>query len=462
MRRTWLVFVSDDEPSASTALPRIGSPGDRGATGERRTIPFGAWAALGCLTAAALLTVGCWDFQLSPTAFAAKTARFGADELLAVYYRQDLRFVHDQVRTYIHRSGTAPAAETPRKAWARLEHEVPGARITVDNPGGDMITPPPFIYESADAPYLTALRAQLSLDGVIAGAETDFDAILLLSRWVGRQFDHGLDAAPGGHHVCDPTGVVLAGRAGHRFSCEIAARLLAHAAMSVGLPARVLSVSRDGYTPEHALTEIWSDRFNKWIAVDPDFNILFENTTGTPQSAVEVMGHGADLPRDRSLVMRRIAPPKPHTRDIDTLMLYRYVSVDMRTDWCSRILAPGSPAGGDLATWWTARPDLSPLLTARHRVTPEQFGWTLNAVTAFPLRAERTSGSSVTIRFALAAYAPAFMRFEYRIADGTWRAINDGPVAIDLPVGRTELAFRVLNRSGFASRPTSMLASVER
>ena len=152
----------------------------------------------------------------------------------------------------------------------------------------------PFVFESPDAPHLVALRKRFDLDSVVAGSGGEYGAQMRLATWIGTRFQHGTDKVPGGRQVCDPVAVIDAGQKGARFWCEIAARTMTQAATAVGWPARVITASRDAYTWEHAVAELWSNQFDKWFVVDPDFNVVFE-ADGVPLSAWELVHQGPAL-----------------------------------------------------------------------------------------------------------------------------------------------------------------------
>jgi len=271
---------------------------------------------------------------------------------------------------------------------------------------------PEFVFERHDSPHLTAFRQRYGLDSLLGGASNEYDAQLRLAAWVGSRFEHGTDSVPGGNHVCSPTDVVQAGAAGAAYWCEIAARLMVQAATAVGIPARVITASRDAYTWEHAVAELWSNQFNKWFVVDTDFNVVFE-ADGRPLSAWELVHRGPELQRNGRLLVRRFAKFKEGLVPQDLLRFFAYVHLDKRTDWCTRKLRRGSPAGGDLATVWTARPGSEPPLTAIPRARgSEAFDWPVN-VTAITL-----SPDGRTVR--LGTWSPVFAEFEYRLDEGPW------------------------------------------
>lgn len=347
---------------------------------------------------------------------------------------------------------------TPAAAFAMRADSEDVERITATYRVGDYPAPPHrFVYESSDSPVARALRETYALERVVESASTEYERMLALATWVSKQFDHGDDRLPGDSKVCDPIAVIESGRRGSKYWCEVAARLLAHAAISLGWPARVATGSTDGYTWEHAVAELWSSQFGKWIAIDADFNVVFEHE-GVPLSAFELAHDAPRLKAEGRLHERLFTPSKPSLPLVDLLPLYAYVHVDQRSDWCSRILRRGSPVGGDLATWWTARPGFRPLLTQRRRVDHKAyFDWPVyrTVVRDVHWSAASEPASSRLVTFSAAVYGPEVTGFQVRTDSSDWMPAGDHR-QIRVAVGKTDrfVEIRSVNRRGVSGAAT--------
>lgn len=284
----------------------------------------------------------------------------------------------------------------------------------------------PFVYESPNAAYLAVFRTAYNLDGVLAGAADEYQAMLRLARWVGTRWDHGQDPVPGGSAAFAVGDTVRAGENGARFWCEIAAKALVQAAAAMGWPARLLAVSSDGYTYEHAVAELWSNQFGKWIMLDADFNMVLE-VRGVPVSAYEICHRGPEWLRSDTIQLRLFGPSKPSLplpRPEYYIGLFGYIHIDLRNDWHSRRLARGSPAGGDWATWWTAREDLGAVLTAKIRIDDEKMINGPVNVTAVCLKEVRQVGERYAFKVELSGYSPYFEKFMIQIDNGGWKILE--------------------------------------
>lgn len=397
------------------------------------------------------LSVSAWIglgafYGLGPGALFGQVARVAAAPALAWLYAGDAERARRLVAGY--RVGDPElVGRSSLAGWEAVEARWPGFHF--ERGGEARAVEVPFVYEDRDAPYLAELRARYRLRELVAGAPDEYAAMLRLGAWVGTRWDHGVDAVPSGPGLCHPAAAVAAGAGGARFWCEIAAKLAVQAAVALGWQARLVTISRDGYTWEHAVAELWSDQFQKWFVLDTDFNVVYEDG-GVPLSAFELCHYGEAFRAADGLRVRPIAPAKPSLPPVDLLPFYRYVHIDLRNDWCSRPLRRGSPVGGDLATWWTARPSMGPVLTAKTRIDDAAlFDWRLNSV-AIHARSVSAAGAGLAIEIGLTAYSPGFAGFEVRLDDGPWRRVDGSRQVFGVAPGNHAIAARVLTAAGRA------------
>ena len=69
--------------------------------------------------------------------------------------------------------------------------------------------------------------------------------------------------------------------------CAQYAQVLLQSLLSLGYQARYIEIGSRDNPYAHFVIEVWSNEFNKWIVLDPDYNIHFEYK-GVPMSAREV------------------------------------------------------------------------------------------------------------------------------------------------------------------------------
>jgi hypothetical protein len=128
-------------------------------------------------------------------------------------------------------------------------------------------------------PRLQLLRSREKLDEVIAGARTEFQAALRLRAWTHRQWQ------PGASFYYPPWDAVeildLERQHGNHGFCAQYAIVFLQACQSMGLHARYVDLLG------HFIVAIWSDDFNRWIAMDP-MNDLHYERYGIPMRGGEL------------------------------------------------------------------------------------------------------------------------------------------------------------------------------
>lgn len=399
--------------------------------------------------------------SFSPGAFLNRCARVAAGRLFAYLYRADTKEALEIVKSY---AIGAPelVSSSARASWSALVQTLPGFRLIENLGSREHAGAIPFVYQKPDAEYLRIFRARYDLEKIIEGARDEYDAMLRLGGWLGTKWDHGTDEVPGGNRVCNPAAVIEAGERGAKYWCEIAAKTAVQAATALGWPARLTTASRDGYTWEHAVAELWSNQFGKWFALDTDFNIVYE-ADGIPLSAFELSRNGEQLQKENRLSVRPVAPPKASLPFQDLVPFYAYVHVDMRNDWCTRPLRRGSPAGGDLATWWTARPNFPRIVTHKMRVDdPDAFDWVVNSTAIHARGASRSPDGSLLLEIALSGYSPVFTRFEARVDGQTWEEIDGTNRVLSLEAGTHTVEARIITTSNASGPPSRVRFEISR
>ncbi|MCX8036797.1 MAG: transglutaminase-like domain-containing protein [Candidatus Sumerlaeia bacterium] len=145
-----------------------------------------------------------------------------------------------------------------------------------------------FRFDDFDNPKLKLLREKYYLDDMTADGKDEFERQVLLLDWVNHRFKKFGRPTSNARGALD---ILEANDAGHTFFCAHYADVFVSAAASLGWVARPLALRRpdamgSGAT-EHSSTEIWSNRFRKWILFDPTFAMYVEKN-GVPLNAFEL------------------------------------------------------------------------------------------------------------------------------------------------------------------------------
>jgi Transglutaminase-like superfamily len=390
---------------------------------------------------------GSLHYHTTPTIFVVNLLRVASAPLFAKIHEQDTEYVKQQIKKYIHGMSDVDRRSTPKKSWEVISRELPGFSTSMAK-NNDINKDIPFIYQKPNGDYLVELCKKYHIDEFAEARATEYAKIIKIANWVGTRWDHGTDMPPCGENHCRPAFLVATAETGSKYNCYFAAQLMIHAASALGWPARMVTASKDGYIWNHALVEVWSNQLNKWFLIDTDYNIIYKSS-GIPLSAFELCHDGPRLQKDGRLQIVGFAPLKPSLKITDLLPLYRYVHIDMRNDWLTRKLVGGSPAGGDLSTWWTARPDLNVLLTSRiHIKNKFKFNWKINTIKIYCLGVAIDADGSRFLKIGLLGYSPYFISFKYNIDNGAWILDKDGLFLIPLKHGRHQLFAAILGYGG--------------
>lgn len=390
-----------------------------------------------------------------------KKLRRISESVARIFVSRIFRYVHHgdiRDRQSLVRRHWVPDVPHPVPTQQELDHwkqALPGFDASGPYSGLAEAAEIPFVYEKTDAPHLERFRNAFSFPSIVAGAKEEYEAMLKLATWLGSRWDHGVAPVPGGTVLIDLVGVVEAGMKGNKYWCEIAAKTAVQAFASMGWPARLITSSRDGFTWEHAVLEAWSGRFGKWFVLDTDFNVVFESE-GIPQSAYELCHDGPRLKAEGKLHPRMLGASKPSLPMIDLLPFFAYIHVDLRSDWYTRRLRFGSPVGGDLATWWTARPDFPRLLTAKVRVDDrKRFDWPVDSSWILLEGVEKRAHEHL-LRVRFYAYSPYFLSFQVSLDGGDWKAVDGSRLEVGLLPGPHSIGVRAALANGTYGRPRSL------
>lgn len=181
-----------------------------------------------------------------------------------------------------------------------------------------------FLEESPDHPRLVLLRKRERLDEVVAPGKTQFEKIVLLRRWASRQW------ASGGPFYYPPWDAVeildLARKQGNRPFCAQYAIVFLQACRSLGLHARYVNL------PGHFVVGVWSDDHNRWVVMDPTFDLHYEKN-GVPMKGRDLSR--AFWSRDAAGIFKVGSDGKRAAARLDDISEYRGYSILLRANHLS-------------------------------------------------------------------------------------------------------------------------------
>jgi hypothetical protein len=149
----------------------------------------------------------------------------------------------------------------------------------------------PFAYERHDTPQLAELRDRYRLDEVVAPGRSEWEQLLLLRDWVHSRWDHGWATADRNNAL----EVLARAEQGSDFACGYYMATLTQTALALGFQARCVGITKTATSwmaPDeghigHAVAEVWSQDWHKWVLLDADMNVHYEHH-GLPLNALEI------------------------------------------------------------------------------------------------------------------------------------------------------------------------------
>ena len=328
----------------------------------------------------------------------------------------------------------------------------------------------PVRYERPAA-RLDQLRTREQLDAVIAGAASEFEAILKLRDWVSAQFPDGV---PDPYPAWDAMVVLDEIRAGRTGGfCAQFSQVLLQSLAALGVPARYIEIGPRDNPMNHFPLEVWSNDFDKWVLVDADFILHYERN-GVPLSAAEA--HDAYVSGQAGAVtvvegVRAPGHPSSSYFPERTLELYYYVRYPLKADHVS---APNEAAFDRLndaielldsrTIPWERSPFTSPfvaneVLTRQSTSSPALVDAPINQLWVTP---RVSDAAEVTVD--LATNMPNVAYAEYRLVNaqgvaGPWRRHYAATFVWRVGSGDRALEIRAVNARDVAG-PVSAVSLV--
>ena len=157
-----------------------------------------------------------------------------------------------------------------------------------------------FSYADLSHPYFENIRNDKRVAHFYSSekGEIDFYDAILMREYLRDLFPHGTASKNYLHvnvlEMIDATG------SGEKYLCGNISKMLVQMIQAGGTQARTVGLqASDG---GHVVVELWSDKFEKWVVLDPDYNVHYTNTTGTPLSAIELYQMSQDSNKIKDII----------------------------------------------------------------------------------------------------------------------------------------------------------------
>ena len=187
-----------------------------------------------------------------------------------------------------------------------------------------------FCFENPAA--LRDLRQTYHLDDVVtvSGATNDFESALALMHWVRDRYPHGELEKPVRAQSFSGSALLADPQIKHVF-CGQVAQLLVQAVTALGGYARRVELR---FTPgdQHAVVEVWSEFYSKWVVLDPDYD-LYYTANSIPLNALELHRLWASGETKGVAVHPRVSPNNIYRAEFATLDAARLRQVYSTRNW---------------------------------------------------------------------------------------------------------------------------------
>lgn len=163
-------------------------------------------------------------------------------------------------------------------------------------------------YEDFAVPRLAELAQREGLSAIVQGARSEFETILKVKDWVAAQWAFSM---PVPYPPWDALTILDWIRDGVTGGfCGQYSQVFLQSLAALGIPARYVEIGTPDVPFLHFTTEVWSNDYNKWVAIDPTFDNYFARG-GVPLSVLEVRDALLDRRLDDVDVVLGSAPQGP-------------------------------------------------------------------------------------------------------------------------------------------------------
>ncbi|MBT4513363.1 MAG: hypothetical protein HOC20_14280 [Chloroflexi bacterium] len=343
----------------------------------------------------------------------------------------------------------------------RVEAEIPSAR----RPGVEFNTLP------WDDSLLVELRIRYDLEAVVEDASDEWQAQLLLNHWIHNQIENGTPEVEASSAI----EILDAAADGKKFWCSYYAITYAQCALALGWQARKISLDHfhdvgGAGSRHHGAAEVWSNKWRKWIYIDPQSDLHFERE-GVPLSSWEVRQQWLDNGGANVDHVTGVAPDTTHKNpsivwwdleeEDETALFFWLIYHDNYATWEEDSPSPFyTPRDSftDGKTWYQGGDSLYAHTGYRLNLFKPvediaKLHWTVGVV-----EAAITGVGRGKIIMAIDTWQPDFLQFQVSFNGDDWEEVEN-PEALEwnLGMGLNGISIRAVNKAGVSGPRTTIV-----
>lgn len=294
-----------------------------------------------------------------------------------------------------------------------------------------------FQYENFMHPKLQLLRRKYKFDELVKNAHSELEKIIILRDWVShyillgepKNVDYNFNALD----------ILARAEKGERFFCSEYATVFAQCLLAMGYVSRYV-----GLLSGHVVTEVWSNGFTKWIIMDAEDNLHYEQAN-TPLGALELhnVWESKGLSNIKALqgIGREVVDDKEKER---ILSFYHEFYVRMRNDWFSNRYPHWHPKGNSIMNGleWQDRYTTNNILIAKETSDAYDINFPINTVS---IMVDKDKSFDKQLRLLLSTFTPGFSYFTIKVDDNLCRQQKDADFTWNLHDGVNKLEINSVN-----------------
>ena len=305
-----------------------------------------------------------------------------------------------------------------------------------------------FDYQPYDEKKLKGLREKYKIDEKISSAKREFDKIILIKEWLNSYMKFGIP-----HDVdynFNALDILERAEKGDTFFCSEYSTTYIELLASIGVTARYVGLFKG-----HAVSEVWSDDYDKWIVIDPTYNIYYEEN-GIPLNALEL--HNAWVNNKWKDIKVAFGNKNREIEKYPYKLIDYYADffIRMRNDWLTNLYPRWHAKSNSIMNGleWSDAYTKNDMRIARETNKKEDMYWQLDQVYV-KLAGYKTGNDSIMLRLCLDTVTPNFDKFEIMLDEAREiRYTNKSAFEWRLAKGLNVLYIRPVNKFGLKGKPS--------
>lgn len=310
-----------------------------------------------------------------------------------------------------------------------------------------------FQYEDLTNTSLRLLREKYRLYELVDSAPSELDRMIILRNWVRNRIPSGTPR--GVDYNFNALDILSRAENGEKFFCSEYSTVFVQCALSIGLIARY-----GGLFKGHVVAEIWSNDFEKWVAMDVTNDLYYERS-GIPLNILELhdiweTGDFDGIRASSGLQRQDLSTGEK----ADLLSYYHEFYIRMRNDWFSHRYPHWHPSANSIMNGleWKDRYTSDNILVARQTSDKEEMYFPLNITSLFTAPQENSRGRMDIV---FDSFTPGFSHFVITLDDKSTLEQADNRFTWRLHEGENKLEVCSVNVLGVSGSPSRIIVSAE-